>query len=237
MLPHQKVLRLADAARRFFFRTGMLRSIWAEESVDREGNPLPWLSSPAIHYLDSLDLRGARVLEFGSGNSTLFWKKKCANGQIKHYHGIEYDKTYHAKMSAKDGFYRDKVVMTDEPRKYFHEVPYSLATNGTKNIQLFTPFDLTIVDGPIGLRERELDAAVHFTCSEGLIVVDDSNWIEAKVKDVCAERSLARVDFAGFSPSVSYTKVTSLLFRNIGWLVGSRLSTPAGGMTQFPGMS
>ncbi len=231
----KKLYHTADAVKRLLFDCGMLRSIWGQESVASNGKPLPWLSMPAIHYLQYLDLRGARVFEFGSGNSTLFWQDKHANGQIRSYNAVEYNGEYHAKMSMENGFYRDTVSYGPNEERYFSQA-YHAATAGTSKEEFLNPFDLTIVDGPIQWRKKELDEALRVTCSEGLIIVDDSNWLAGHVKRVCEERNLCRVDFAGFSPGVSYTKVTSLLFRNIGWLMGARLQTPAGGMHKFPGV-
>src|SRR5205807_1001412 len=46
-------------------------------AVDRHGNPLPWYTYPAIDFLDTKDFSTKSVLEFGSGQSTLWWARRC----------------------------------------------------------------------------------------------------------------------------------------------------------------
>lgn len=40
---------------------------------------IPWIPFAAIDHLDSVDLSNARVFEFGSGGSTLYWLRRGAN--------------------------------------------------------------------------------------------------------------------------------------------------------------
>ena len=56
---------------------GHFRSVRSHASVDRDGRPLPWYTYPAIDYLEQLDLSGAAVFEYGSGNSTRYWAQRC----------------------------------------------------------------------------------------------------------------------------------------------------------------
>ncbi len=227
----RKTYYLLDAVKRLMIDCGLYRSITQRNSVDRRGNPVPWLSMPAIHFLNSLNLRGARVFEFGSGNSTQYW----ANREIKSYAAAEYNVMYGWEMAAKNGFYRDNVHIQDDKELYL-KLPRQIADGFTNDPAEFTPFDLFFVDGPIQWRKEELDQALNSTCSEGLIFVDDANWLPDYIQEICCDRALCRIDFAGFSPGVSYTKVTSLLFRNSAWLQGARMLTPPGGMHEFPGM-
>src|ERR1700710_1149341 len=85
--PRPRVLRdIAVAAVTpliFSFKTGHLRASLSGLSVDRFGNPLPWVTYPAIEFLMGLDLSDARVLEFGAGQSTL-WFAKCAQSVLSY---------------------------------------------------------------------------------------------------------------------------------------------------------
>jgi hypothetical protein len=44
--------------------------------IDRDGNPLPWITYPAIHFLSDRVKPDFEVFEFGSGYSTLWWAKR-----------------------------------------------------------------------------------------------------------------------------------------------------------------
>src|SRR5229473_8504521 len=56
---------------KFSAMTGHFRSAISRKPVDGRGNPIPWYSYPAIHFLSSIIWEDCRVLEFGSGYSTL----------------------------------------------------------------------------------------------------------------------------------------------------------------------
>jgi predicted O-methyltransferase YrrM len=47
-------------------------------AVAADGSPLPWYTYPAIRFLEDRIPAGARVFEFGMGNSTLWWSRRAA---------------------------------------------------------------------------------------------------------------------------------------------------------------
>ena len=49
------------------------RTIDEKVCVDRDGNPLPWYTYPAIEYLSQFDYGEKTIFEFGCGYSSLFW--------------------------------------------------------------------------------------------------------------------------------------------------------------------
>lgn len=55
------------------------RTIDEKVCVDRDGNPLPWYTYPAIEYLSQFDYGEKTIFEFGCGYSSLFGP----NGQPK----------------------------------------------------------------------------------------------------------------------------------------------------------
>ena len=63
----KQIKNFAILARRY----GQFETMKKWSCLDREGRPIPWYTYPAIEYLASLDLSGMKVLEYGSGNSSL----------------------------------------------------------------------------------------------------------------------------------------------------------------------
>lgn len=53
-------------------QTGWLPSVREDAPVDSKKRPLPWLTYPAIDFLDQIVAPDERVLEIG-GNSSLWW--------------------------------------------------------------------------------------------------------------------------------------------------------------------
>lgn len=199
---------LRDALRRSLVSTGWLRSIWTGKIQGPDKQPVPWLSYPAVHFLNSLDLTGARVFEYGSGASTLYWKERYQSGEIKDYAAAETNALFHYEMARQDGFYRDKVILYDEgdPAAMFAHIEED-------QLSPHRPFDVTVVDGDFLRRHLELEHSLAITDSMGLIIVDDVQWFPHCVEEFCAKHRLYRIDFAGFAPAVSYQKITSILFK------------------------
>lgn len=56
---------------------GYMRSVLEDQCVDREGKPIPWYTYPAIEQIDKWDVSGSEVLEYGAGNSTLWWAARA----------------------------------------------------------------------------------------------------------------------------------------------------------------
>ena len=46
-------------------------------AVDKKGDPIPWYTYPAIDFLLLRDYRDKNILEFGSGQSTLWWAARA----------------------------------------------------------------------------------------------------------------------------------------------------------------
>ena len=61
--------------------------------VDGRGQPIPWLTYPAIDYVSGLDFSDCRVFEFGVGSSTLFWSARA-----KTVAGVEMDRQWFEKI-------------------------------------------------------------------------------------------------------------------------------------------
>ena len=61
-----------------YFKSGYFRSVLFNKPCDKNGNPLPLLTYPFIEYIFDLNLSKAKMLEFGGGNSTLFFASKVS---------------------------------------------------------------------------------------------------------------------------------------------------------------
>src|SRR5262245_56791293 len=62
---------------RFSKNTGHFLSSLKARAVDKDGNPLPWYTYPAIDFLRRKCFAERTVLEFGSGQSTLWWAARA----------------------------------------------------------------------------------------------------------------------------------------------------------------
>ena len=69
--------RILTTLRRMEDEYGHQRSMATNSSVWRTGEPIPWITFPAVEYLVQFDYADCDVFEFGGGNSTKFWSARA----------------------------------------------------------------------------------------------------------------------------------------------------------------
>jgi hypothetical protein len=184
----------------FSYRKGHFRSAIKSRAVDRDGAALPWFSYPIIDFLRSRNLAGKRVLEFGAGQSTIWWKSVGAEVT-----SLEVDKKwYHYIQQQVAGC---EIYLTD---KKFTNIPDSV---------LGRRFDIIVVDG--GIRLYAIKIAVELVEDSGIIILDDSteeatpHYLEAP--KLMYNHGWKRVDFYGFAPGAIREGCTSLYWKSDGF--------------------
>lgn len=78
--------RVAIEAHRLLIASGWARSrMTGMVAQDRNGQPVPWLSYPALHWLDGYVRPGMAVFEWGSGQSTRWFRARgCVVSSVDH---------------------------------------------------------------------------------------------------------------------------------------------------------
>ena len=61
----------------FSIYTGHFLSSLLGKAVSAKGKPILWFTFPAIDFLTTKDFSSSDILEFGGGQSTLFWLSKA----------------------------------------------------------------------------------------------------------------------------------------------------------------
>lgn len=176
---------------------GIERSIDEKTSVDKNGNPLPWYTYPAIEYLSQFDYADKSILEFGCGNSSIFWAARA-----KKVVSIEDNLKWFAKWQEEFDEPNLEVRWRDEGKGY--------EDAAFEDHELY---DVVVVDGK--RRAECAEAALKVLKSGGMIILDDSDRINTSVEYVKAVENLKKgnfiqVDFFGFCPMNCYTKTTSV---------------------------
>lgn len=185
--------------------------------VDRNGEPIPWYTYPAIEYLSQLDHGDSHVFEFGSGNSTLFWGRRA-----KSVISVENDPDWSREIATRVGRAPIELRLVENLDDYAATIRKA---DG--------PFDLIVVDG----RRRYSCAreALSRLRPGGLIVLDNADWYPNTTAMLRAA-GLIQVDMSGFGPINAYTWTTSLFldraFRPRP-LAGRLPATPTGGLIDY----
>lgn len=183
----------------FAYKTGHFRSSLVSKALDDKGTPLPWYTYPAIELLRNKPLAGKRVLEFGAGQSTLWWSQKATN-----------------------------VTSFEDNAEWYQYLKPQLPTNTSVHLvddklsnfeTLVSPdqrFDIIIIDG----LDRFIAArkTLDMLIPGGVFILDNAEgwWGPVgtfPIMDLFHKAGYSRVDFYGFSPGNIMQHCTSFFFR------------------------
>tara|TARA_B100000963_G_C22617551_1_gene668152 strand:- start:1992 stop:2669 length:678 start_codon:yes stop_codon:yes gene_type:complete len=160
---------------------------------DKFGDYLPWFTYPCIEFLKTLNLTDKKVLEFGSGSSTLFWSKKCL-----FVYSIEKDKSWFDKLNKKT-IKNVKLFLFEDDENY-----------SCFPLQLREKFDVLVIDG--AARKNTLFNSIKLLNDDGIIIFDNIEWYPNCAKYL-RKQDYIQIDFSGFSPLNSFESCTSIFFK------------------------
>jgi len=143
----------------------------------------PMYSVHGVEYLNSLDLTWARVFEFGSGGSTVWWSKRALSVT-----SIETSREWYTKLS--------KIVPENTQLHHY-------TNNPARAIQDFEgKFDVIVIDGGFSRYHSAVSSlGIGFgnnskLAKGGFIFLDDSTMYTSASK-LLRENGLIQVDFHG----------------------------------------
>lgn len=178
-------------------------------AVDKNGDPIPWFSYPAIEYIEQFDLSNKIIFEYGAGNSTLFWGKR-----VKKVISVEDDKNWFDKI--KKVFTLDNIKLLYYPEKKAY----------INSINKFTEsFDIIVIDG--SYRMECAKVAFPKLKKGGVIILDNADWMP-NITKLLRSYGLIEIDMSGFGPINPYTSVTSFFIKR-DFNFTPKLNQPVGG--------
>ena len=129
---------------------GHLLSKNKQEAIDTNNNPIPWFTYPSIDYLRQLDLSNKIMLEWGSGNSSLFFAQR-----VKELYSIDHNIEWYEKV---------KQFKIKNQTLVFADTDYEL-----KPKEFNVKFDIILIDGV--KREACSKEATKMLNNGGLIII------------------------------------------------------------------
>jgi hypothetical protein len=185
----------------FTRHTGHWQSSLRSMAVSPSGQPIPWYTYPCLDFLAPRRERIRSVLEFGAGQSTLWWAAQGARVVAFEADGGWFDDLKQRVPSNVDL----RFVDASTPESCLRGVREQLEELGNPL------FDAVVVDG---LFRTELAAlSPSFRAENGVIICDDSEGYE--IHAMLRESGLSRVDFFGFAPGVMLPRSTSIYFSSL----------------------
>lgn len=181
----------------YFEETGWLNSFIQKKPMDKNGNAIPWVTYSFIHFIAERLSPDLVVLEYGSGNSTLFYSRL-----VKRLYTVEHDIEWFNQMKSR---IQPNVDLRHIGLEY--DGDYARFSQ-----QIAEPLDVIIVDG----RDRVncIKQSVQALGEGGVIVLDDSEREEYKSgRAFLADMGFKHLDFWGIAPGIFYNKSTSVFYR------------------------
>jgi hypothetical protein len=211
--PVRKTIRLW---RLLSVELGHFRSVKTGRAVDRDGQPLPWYTYPAIAFLEQFDHREKNVFEYGGGSSSLYWSERARRVVV-----VESDPAWYR-------FLEERAPSNLTVLHELEQVRYVAAIRSVGGPD--GRFDVVVLDGE-HRRECAVAAAEQLS-PDGMLVLDNSDWYP-ETCEMLRGKDFLQVDFGGIGPVNAYTWTTSLFLRRSIVLVpldGRQPRPPVGGV-------
>ena len=184
-------------------RRAQWRSMVTGRPLAFDGAPIPWITYPALDYLCRQDFSETDVLEYGGGESSLWWAAR-ARKVITVEASVEWAKSLRERAPA------NLLVIGPVDLEGFAEAPF---------IEGFKKFDVIIIDGWRRLECAE--TSLESLSEGGILILDNSDWHVLECEWLRSQ-GLTQIDFHGFGPVNDYTWCTSVFLR-------THCSVPYGG--------
>lgn len=202
----------------------------------RDGNHIPWITYSALEFLLQLNLRELKVLEFGSGSSTIFFARNSkvvisfeenalyleetskailgTNSKVLPIVPTLKDEIVEYELNEKhfEYFKRDLEILETEGN--FYSKQRDFAKNVISNIMMnWDSPDLVFIDG--GFRNLQMLIAASRTNNDLIVVLDNSEREEYKLGILELKASgFLEIPFEGLGPLNYYSWRTSFFVKS-----------------------
>lgn len=207
---------LIDYSEQYLIPKGWFESIQCRRPVSSAGEPLPWITYPALRILPALLKPSFRILEYGCGWSSLWFSTKVAR-VISVEHDGEWARSVNSRAAN-----NNVIVHVPRGTELEPDLCASLpaefadpARSGSYAAEAFRYppeyFQVIFIDGI----ERVLCtwAAVRTVSRRGFILFDNSDREQYEpAYRVLREAGFRRVDYWGTGPVNPYEWCTSVFF-------------------------
>ncbi|MBN1115585.1 MAG: hypothetical protein JXA77_00145 [Bacteroidales bacterium] len=177
---------------------GWMKSFHARQSINKNGEPIPWMTYSLINFLEPRLTKEMLVFEFGAGNSTLWFSSRV--GKVK---SVENNLEWYTMLKRMHKNNVELVYKELEPNGEYSHILQSTAEK----------FDIIVIDG----RDRNncVYNSVEHLKIDGIILFDNSQLKEyVPSQNYLRDRGFKRIDFEGLCPGVAHSNTTTIFYRS-----------------------
>ena len=176
---------------------GWFRSYKTKESVDKNGNPIPWNTYPFLSFIEPRLKPEFNLFEYGSGNSTIWYAQK-----VNSIVAVEHNREWYEKVKQILPRNAEVVLQSESDAELYSN---EISKHNKK-------FHLIIVDGIF--RNESLTKSLNYLTEDGIIVFDDTERKEYKISfQILSDNGFNRLDFRGMRGITSIINTTSVFYR------------------------
>ena len=177
---------------------GWFLSFRSKESVDKNGQPLPWYTYSFIHFLSPKLRPEFEVFEYGCGNSTRWYAAK-----VRHITAVEHNSIWAEKVAE---LLPDNAKILNASANSKIDYAKAILLENKK-------FDVVVIDGIE--RVESCKNAIKALKPKGVIVFDNSDR-EAyqEAYNLLIDNGFRRIDFYGNGAIGAHAWATSLFYRS-----------------------
>ena len=192
-----KLLKSVLTTRHIWVNRGWTNSIRVGRPIDKNSNPLPWLTYSATRYLDNLDLLNRKVVEFGSGYSSIWWKSRGVK-----LTSVEDDPNWIAELESFSDIQISMINNVNEPDSY------KLFLDGKTEIVVIDGLNRRLAANVIIelIKQNELPNLC-------MLIFDNSDWFLDDILYLDKHLGMLRIDFVGSGPINTYEWTTSIFLK------------------------
>jgi hypothetical protein len=192
-----KGLRLLYVSHSYLVESGLVESYRRGFPCKADGSPVPWMNYNLIAFLEERLTRNMKLLEFGSGYSTLFY-------------------TYHiddvTSIEGDQLWYETTRKMVGERAKLIYMDPDANDDFGPVLSSLNEVYDVVVIDGRN--RVQCAMATCEILSDQGVIIFDDSMREKHREGiDYLLARGFKKIDFEGLKPTSIKWYRTSIFYK------------------------
>jgi hypothetical protein len=183
---------------------GFDRSERESSCVDKTGDPVPWMTYPAVEYLSQFDFSKNTVFEWGSGNSSSWFSKRVASIVSVESDPLWYNKCKETLNDNQTLLLREFDRLGDQDDEDVRDFADAILKQKGK-------FDIIVNDGKLISRPRCNDNTLKKLKAGGVIIFDNSDWFPGQC-EILRKAGFFQIDFHGNGPLNPYTWTTSIFF-------------------------
>ena len=180
----------------YFVQKGWLKAYLKKQAIAADDEPIPWLTYSFLDFIEGRLTKDLTLLEYGSGNSTLFFAK-----HLLHIRSIEHDEDWFNKIKTQ---VPKNATITHIP--LINQQYEKAVLEETKH------YDIVLIDG----RERIkcLKNATQRLTDKGVVILDDAERPQyQEAFSFMKSQGFKSIPFSGIAIGAIHHKQTVIFYK------------------------